>query len=185
MSARSHLTCVSRALAWLTLASMSGAATAGPDEPRNDALTCALPFDLQAIRDLDFGRVVVARGNAGQVDVDADGGYRQLGGAYVAVPATPAELQFCGPPGASFEIHLRSALEAGYEGSTHAARLAPGSLHLAARGAELRRLNTSLWEGVIGAGGRVSLRFGGRLDIPPGAASNRSSTRLSVSLRSR
>ncbi len=38
---------------------------------------------------------------------------------------------------------------------------------------------------MIGAGGRASLRFEARLDIPPGADLQRSSTRLSVSLQSR
>ena len=173
-----------RFIAWLMLASMANVAAADTDGQRNDALACASPFELQLVRDLDFGRIVVSKGSAGQVDIDADGAYRQLGGAYVVLPATPAELLFCGPPGAGFEIRIQGVFAE--DSDAHGAiRLAPGSVHLAAHGAELRRLNTSVWEGVIGEGSRVSLRFGARLDIPPGVPARRSSARLSVSLRSR
>jgi hypothetical protein len=122
----------------------------------------------------------------GQVDIDADGSYRQLGGAYVTLAATPAEFLFCGPSGAAFEIRIHGLLADDSDSTSQGEiGLAPGSVHVAAQGAELRRLNTSLWEGVIGDAGRVSLRFGGRLDIAPGFTSRVASARLSVSLRSR
>jgi hypothetical protein len=173
---------VMRTLAALTLAIVTGSVHA--DAPVADTLTCPRPFELQIVRGLDFGRVAVARELPGQVDVEPDGAYRQLGGAYVSIAPAPAEMVFCGPRGARFEVRVES-----HDGVDAAAprmpRLAPGSVRTIALGAELHRLNASMWAGEIGDSGRVSLRFGGRLDIPARVDSVRTSVHIPVSLRSR
>jgi hypothetical protein len=154
---------------------------------REDVLACTAPLDLQLIRSLDFGRIVMDRERSGQVDVDADGSYRQLGGAFVSLPPAAAELQFCGPAGMRFELRIDGAVDTGQAAALlnrGAAQLAAGSLRVSARGAELRRLGATVWEGVIGDGGRVSVRITGRLDISSRAGKTRAEFRIPVSLRS-
>lgn len=155
-----------------------------PEVQPADPLSCSAPFELQWLRDLDFGHVAVARNAASQVDVAPDGGYRQLGGAFVSSPPGAAEFSFCGPPGSRFELRVDNGNQVGLPlVSARSARVAAGSIRVSAVGAQLQRLNGSLWQGSVGSSGRVTLRVGGRLDIPAGSGSSRPSVRISLALR--
>jgi len=153
----------------------------------DDRLSCAFPYALQLVRDLDFGRVVMARAQSGQVDVETDGAYRQLGGAFVGSPPAPAEFQFCGPADGHFELRVEFLQADRFDGIAvpGSSGLAAGSIRVDARGAELQRSSSSMWEGQIGAGGQVSVRVAGRLDVPASAGAARSTTRVLVTLRSK
>jgi hypothetical protein len=164
----------------------NAAAQESPAPLRGDVLACVAPFELQLIRGLDFGRIIMDRNRSGQVDVEADGGYRQLGGAFVSLPPAAAELQFCGPPGIRFELRIDGAVDTGQAASLNrrTAQLAAGSLRVSGRGAELHRIGAAVWEGNIGDSGRVSVRIAGRLDISSRAGKTRATFRVPVSLRS-
>lgn len=169
----------------LSLGVQAGAREADKSPAAGDRLACAFPFELQVVRGLDFGRIALERGHSGQVDVEADGAYRQLGGAFVSLPPTPAELQFCGPADARFELQIREDAGFGASLGPRAPQLAAGSLGVIAMGAELRRVSLTTWEGTIGSGGNVSIRIAGRLDLSSQTVALPSSAHVSVSLRSR
>ena len=101
---------------WRPIASHAAGLLAGDGQPEvqpADPLSCSAPFELQWLRDLDFGHVAVARNAASQVDVAPDGGYRQLGGAFVSSPPGAAEFSFCGPPGSRFELRIDNGNQVG------------------------------------------------------------------------
>ncbi|MEO8673744.1 MAG: hypothetical protein ABI411_20740, partial [Tahibacter sp.] len=118
-----------------TLAGTAGSETIVKSPAAETRTSCAFPFELRVVRGLDFGRIALERGRSGQVDVEADGAYRQLGGAFVSVPPTPAELQFCGPVAARFELQIDQAEATfGGVGPQRNPQFAAGSLHVIALG---------------------------------------------------
>ena len=84
---------------------------------------------------------------------------------------------FCGTPGERFEV--RFTLD---ESPASGARIAPGSLEAAARGAMLERRPTGVWEGELQST-RVVLMVGGRLDVPGGGRLPAVNVAVGVELR--